>query len=177
MATRLLPLALLLLLWAAAPTIAAAVETPVGDVPVLALEDEEPEAEAAAEDVEEECEETEEGFEECEEAEAASEGDERAREDCVLRSARGHASVDRHGRKLKLTIGYTAYEPVKAKVEISKGGNRLATVKRRLGRSGVLRVTKKLDAKNDGKQIVVSIEIPSARNAGCPSWRLALSLR
>lgn len=163
-------LALFLLLFAvnAAPT--AAVETPVGELPVLALEEEEPEAEAAAEE-EGECEEAEEGFEEeCEEVESEPRSAGRkAAEDCLLRSARGHASVDPRSRKLKLTIGYTTYEPVKAKIKVGH----LATIQRHLGRSGVLRITKKLGATR-GKRLVVIIKLPSARNAGCPFRRLVL---
>lgn len=168
---RLIPLALLLLL-CSATTAAAAVDTPAGDLPVFALEEEEPEAEPAAEEAEEECEETEEGVEECEEAEAASEGDNRRRDDCVLRSARAHARLDAKGKKLKLTIGYTAYQPVTAKIKIGK----LGTLQRHLARSGVLRITKKVASKS-GKRLVVTIDIPSARNAGCPSRRLVLTPR
>ena len=182
MATRsstLIPLALLVLLFAAVPAPAAVVEPlPVGPA-VLALDDEEeePEAEAAAEEVEEVCEEVEEeGFEEeCEEVEAEPRRAGRnSAEDCLLRSARGHASVDPRGRKLKLTIGYTTYEPVKDKIDIRRGSDRIASLGRHLGRSGVLRITKKLGAAKSGKRIVVRIELPSARNAGCPSRRLVL---
>lgn len=171
MATRLVPLALLLLLCAATSTPAAAVELPpVVDPSVLGLEDEEePEAEAAAEEGDEECEEVEEGFEECEEVKAEPARVASAREECVLRSARAHAGLDRRGEKLKLTIGYTASEPAKAKIQI---GN-IATLNRHLGRSGVLRVTKKLGAKG-GKRLVVTITLASARNAGCPFRRLVL---
>jgi hypothetical protein len=139
-------LALFVLLFAMGPAPAAAVELPPVDPDLLALEDGEPEAEAAADEVEEEgfeeCEEVEEGFEECEEveAEAARSG----REECLLRSARAHASVDSRGEKLKLTIGYTAYEPAKAKIEIRKGTLKLASAQRHLGKSGVIRLTKRL---------------------------------
>jgi hypothetical protein len=166
---RLLPLALAFLLCAAAPAVAVAVETPVGDLPVLALEDEEAEAEAATEEVEEECEEVEEGFEECEEVEAETARAASAREECILRTARAHAALDRRGKKLKLTIGYTAYEPTRARIEVGQ----LATLQRHLGRSGVLRITKKLRAKS-AKRLVVTIKLPSARNAGCPFRRLVL---
>ena len=166
-------LALSILLFPANPAPAAAAETPLGDLPVLALEDEEPEAEAAAEEVEVEevCEEVEEDFEECEEAEAAAERDGRRRpEECVLRSARAHASLDPHGRKLKLTIGYTTYEPAKAKIEVGH----IATLQRHLGRSGVLRIVKPLRKNQHLKRLVVRIGIPSAKRAGCPSRRLVL---
>lgn len=172
MPTRLLPPVLIFLLWAVAPSSALAVETPLGDVAILAGEEEE-EAEAAAEEIEEECEEVEEGFEECEEVESEAARAASAREECVLRTARAHASVDRSGRKLKLTIGYTTYEPAKARIKV---GN-LATLQRHLGRSGVLRVTKKLSAKQSGKRIVIRIDLPSARSAGCPFRRLVLSPR
>lgn len=169
-ANTLIMLALFVLLLATGPAPAAVIEVPIDPV-VLALDDEEPEAEAAAEEVEEEgfeeCEEFEDGFEECEELEA--EAARSRQEECLLRSARAHASLDPRGEKLKLTIGYTAYEPAKAKIKV---GN-IATLQRRLGRSGVLRVTKKLGAKS-GKRLVVTIKIPSARNSGCPSRRLVL---
>lgn len=170
MATRLIPLALLLLLCTAPP--AAALETPVGELPILAFEDDEPEAEAAAteeaEESFEECDEFEEGFEECEEFEEEDRRRGNSREACLLRSARAHASVDPR-QKLKLTIGYTTYEPVKAKIKVG----RVATLQRYLGYSGVLRITKKLKTKS-GKRLVVSIKIPSAKNAGCPHRRLVL---
>jgi hypothetical protein len=181
MATRssiLSAVALLVFLFAIATAPAVAVETPVGDLPVLALEEEEPEAEAAAEDVEVEevCGEVdEEGFEEeCEEVEVEPG---RSAEECLLRSARAHASVDQRGKKLKLTIRYTTYEPVKAEIEIGKGANRIATVKRRLGYSGVMRIVKPLRKSQHVKRVVVSITIPSAKKTGCPSRRLALSPR
>jgi hypothetical protein len=169
--------ALFVLLLAAAPAPAAVVEAPPLDPAVFALEkegeEEEPEAEAAAEEVEEEfeeeCEELEEGLEECEEVESQAEAARSHQEECLLRSARAHASLDRRGQKLKLTIGYTTYEPAKAKIKVGH----VATLQRHLGRSGVLRVTKKLRAKG-GKRLVITIKIPSARNAGCPSRRLVL---
>lgn len=169
--STLILLALFVLLFAAEPAPAAVVEVPPIDPAVLALEDEEPEAEAAADEVEEEgfeaCEEPEEGFEECEEVEAQAARS--RREECLLRSARAHASLDGRGTKLKLTIGYTAYEPTKAKIKVGQ----IATLQRHLGRSGVVRITKKLGARS-GKRLVVIIELPSARNAGCPFRRLVL---
>jgi hypothetical protein len=176
MPTSSIPLALVLLLCALVPSTASAAELPPLGPATFALE-EEPEAEAAAEEVEieEACEEAEEefeGFEECEEVESGAAQAASAREECVLRTARAHAALSRTGEKLKLTIGYTAYEPAKAKIEVGRVG----TVKRHLGRSGVVRITKKLGA-NSGKRLVVTIEIPSARNAGCPSRRLVITPR
>jgi hypothetical protein len=162
MSTRLVPLALFFLLCATTATPAAAVETPLGDPPTLALEEEEPEAEAAAEESEEECEELEEGFEECEEVESEPERAGRfPPEKCLLRSARAHAALDGRGEKLKLTIGYTAYEPVGVKIEIGMGAKRIASVQRHLGRSGVLRIVKGLGKVDAPKRIVVRLEIPA----------------
>jgi hypothetical protein len=90
-------------------------------------------------------------------------------EECVLRSAHGHAAVDEKAQKLKLTIGYTAYEPAAATIDI---GN-LTTLHRHLGRSGVLRTVESLHG-DHLKRLVVRIELPSARTAGCPSRRLVL---
>jgi hypothetical protein len=61
-----------------------------------------------------------------------------------------------------VTIGYTTYEPAGAKIEIRKGSTRIASVRRRLGRSGVLRITKKLSKRQRGKQITVRVRVPSA---------------
>ena len=94
-----------------------------------------------------------EGAEEfCEEAEDA--GLSRA-EECPLRSTTAHAAA-KHDR-LKVTVGYTTYEPAAATIRIS----RLGTFKRHLGRSGVLRFTEKVPAKHRGR-VVVHIRVPSA---------------
>jgi hypothetical protein len=172
MSTRLVPFVLFFLLCAITATPAAAVETPLGDLPVLAFEEEEElEAEAAAEEVEEECEEVEEEVEEeCEEVESKAERAALAREECVLRTARAHAALDRRGEKLKLTIGYTAYEPANAKIKVGH----IATLNRHLGRSGVLRIVKALRKGQHLKRLVVRINLPSVRSAGCPSRRLVL---
>jgi hypothetical protein len=173
-ASTLIPLALIVLLLAAQPAAGLVEPLPI-DPGVLALEEEnEPEAEAeAAAEGGEACEEVE-GLEECEEAEpTAKRSGSGAPEECLLRTARAHAALDRRSGKLKLTIRYTTYEPVNAKIEIRSGADRIASLKRHLARSGVLRVIKKLSAKG-GKRLVVRIEIPSARSAGCPFRRLVL---
>lgn len=85
-----------------------------------------------------------------------------APEECLLRSARAHAAVNAAGNKLKLTIGYTTYEPVNAKVEVRKGSNRIATKSLRLGRSGVLRITKDLGKAEAPKRVVVRIAVPTS---------------
>jgi len=92
--------------------------------------------------------------------------------ECPLHSARAHAAT-RHN-KLKLTLGYTTNEPVKATVQIGAGSTKIGTFKRHLSRSGVLRFTRKLTERQSGKRIVVHIQLPSAEMTGCPSRRLVL---
>lgn len=93
-----------------------------------------------------------------------------APEECVLRSAHASAVVDDKTDKLKLTLGYTTYEPVGAKIEI---GN-FATLHRQLGRSGVLRLVKSLPGNRPPNRLVVRIQLPSVKRAECPSRRLVL---
>jgi hypothetical protein len=77
---------------------------------------------------------------------------------CPLRSARAHA-VENHDR-LKVTVGYTSSAPTKATIELRSGKKRFATIRRKLSRSGVLRIVKKLGRKHPGR-IVVRIKAPS----------------
>jgi hypothetical protein len=95
-------------------------------------------------------------------------------EECVLRSAHGHAALEGHGAKLKLTIGYTAYEPAGATIEIGKGANHIATLHQHLGRSGVVRIVKSLQGDDAPKRLAVGIELPSSEGVGCPFRRLVL---
>lgn len=97
-----------------------------------------------------------------------------APEECILRSAHGHAAVEGQGAKLKLTIGYTAYEPVGATIEIGKGSSHIATLHQHLGRSGVVRTVKSLRDDDAPKRLVVGIELPSSEGVGCPFRRLVL---
>lgn len=97
-----------------------------------------------------------------------------APEECVLRSAHGHAAVEGQGTKLKLTIGYTAYEPVGATIEIGKGPSHIATLHQHLGRSGVVRIVKSLHGDDAPKRLAVGIQLPSSKGAGCPFRRLVL---
>ncbi len=159
--------------------------TPLAFEEELAAEEDEGEGESE----EGACEEAEEGFDEGElsTAEVKEVCDEEvaerrkktaghgapAAEECVLRSAHGAATTSGQGDKLKLTIGYTTYEPAAASLKIG----RLGTVHRHLGRSGVLRLVEDLHGRNDPKQLSVQIDIPSAKSAGCPFRRLVLSPR
>ena len=96
-----------------------------------------------------------------------------APEECILRSAHGQATTSGQGDKLRLTIGYTTYEPAAAKLEIGH----LGTVHRHLGRSGVLRLVEDLHGHDGLKHLSVQIDIASAQSAGCPFRRLVLSPR
>jgi len=80
---------------------------------------------------------------------------------CPIRSIRAHA-VQRNNR-LKITIGYTTSDPVKATIQIRKVG----TFKRQLGRSGVIRITRELGKKQPGR-IVVRIKAPP-----CPKPKIS----
>jgi hypothetical protein len=108
--------------------------------------------------------------EEAKESKKAAGSNAQAPEECVLRSAHAHAAVAAAGEKLKLTIGYTTYEPITAKLQIGH----LTTLHRHLGRSGVIRIVEGLNGENVPKQLNVRIDIPSVKRAGCPSRRLVL---
>jgi hypothetical protein len=96
-----------------------------------------------------------------------------APEECILRSAHGEATTSGQGDKLKLTIGYTTYEPVAAMLKVGH----LDAVHRHLGRSGVLRLVERLHGHDSPKQVSVRIDIASTKSAGCPFRRLVLSPR
>jgi hypothetical protein len=97
-----------------------------------------------------------------------------APEECLLRSAHARAAVNDRSNKLKLTLGYTTYEPIKATIQLRSGSTRIGSFKRHLGRSGVLRFTKAVAEKQSHKRVFVEIDLPSVEQAGCPSRRLAL---
>jgi hypothetical protein len=111
--------------------------------------------------------------EEAEEGRKKTSGPGKTAEDCVLRSAHANAAVNDRSNKLKLTLGYTTYEPASATIEIGKGANHVATLHRHLGRSGVLRIIDTVRSQHL-KRLVVQIKLPSARSAGCPFRRLVL---
>lgn len=96
-----------------------------------------------------------------------------APEECILRSAHGEATTPGQSDKLKLTIGYTTYEPAAASLKIGHFG----TVHRHLGRSGVLRLFEDLHGHDGPKHLSIQIDIASAKSAGCPFRRLVLSPR
>lgn len=168
------PLALAALLLMASTSAHATPSTP-GFVP-LALE-EEPEGleESEGEEEFEEvfCEEAEVEFElgeidevevdeicaEGEEGSAGKEASGSADDDaCPLRSARARA-VESHDQ-LKVTVGYTSSKATGATIEVRAGSKRLVSVHRHLGKSGVLRLTKKL-GKKEPNRIAVRFKAPS----------------
>ncbi len=145
------------------------------------------EEEIAAEEeetAEEECEEATEEFGEGEiDREELEEDCERQRkrsahgeppEKCVLRSTHGHAAFDTRSKALKLTIGYTTYEPTSATIDIGQGASHVASLHRQLGDSGVIHTVEHLRQGQTVRRLVVEIRIPSAESAGCPSRRLVL---
>lgn len=87
--------------------------------------------------------------------------------ECPIHSATAHSSV--HNDRLKLTIGYTTNTPVTASIQV----HGIGTFKRHLGKSGVLRFSKKLSNETHGRT-VVRFKLPASESAGCPSRRLVL---
>jgi hypothetical protein len=167
-------LALAGLLWASASHAAQ----PGADIAPLAFEEEfegEEEIEEGEGEFEERaCEGAEEEFDEgelsgtevkeiCEEEaierrKKAADGGGPAPEECILRSAHSQASTPGKGDKLKLTVGYTTYEPVSATI----AAGHIATVHRHLGHSGVIRVVVALHGDNAPKQLHVQIKVPGS---------------
>lgn len=140
--------ALFVLLLAAKPSGAVTVTPPPIELLAEVEEDEE------WEEDEEVGEEGEEGEEEAEEIETSP----NPPEECLLRTARARAVAKR--QRLKLTVDYTTYEPVDARVEIRSGGVQIGSAQRHLGESGVLRITKKLGKKLRVDRLVVRFRIP-----------------
>jgi hypothetical protein len=72
----------------------------------------------------------------------------RAPEECRLRSARARVVAYEARNRVRLTVGYTTYVPTMATVDYRLAGGRgslhLGTARRRLGRSGVIRLTRRL---------------------------------
>lgn len=158
----LLPLLLLVLL-AAAPVAAAE-------------EAEEADESALVEDAIEDCEVDllcgeEADAEEAEGAEDEDEAEATYPPECLLRDAKAHAVLKKH--RLKITIGYTTSEPTKARIHLRYGATQLGSLRRQLRLSGVLRITKKLNDKQDGDRLPLRVEL-DPEGVGCPSRRLVL---
>ncbi len=115
---------------------------------------------------EEEEEELEEEVEECE-AEAEDTSFSPA-EDCYLRTASARVVAYPSRNKMRLTLGYTTFEPARAKVEYrAANGHRLGTATRNLGRSGLVRLSKHLGSKEmerlrDAHRFMVTVHVAEA---------------
>lgn len=163
----LLPL-LLLAIFAASQTAHALAdaEDPALPLNVTVQTSEEGEDESEGECAEGEDEEFEEAEEECE-AEAEDAGFSPA-EDCYLRTATARVVAYPDRETMRLTLGYTTYAPAAATVEYgAKKDPHLGTVHRRLGRSGVLRLSKHLAGKQMTKVessggFTVTVHVPEA---------------
>jgi hypothetical protein len=131
-------------------------------------EEDETEGECS-ENEDEEVEGAEETEEECE-AEAEDAGFSPA-EDCYLRTATARVVAYPDREMMRLTLGYTTYAPAAATVEFgAKKDPHLGTVHRRLGRSGVLRLSKHLAGKQMTKVessggFTVTVHVPEAPRA------------
>jgi hypothetical protein len=114
----------------------------------------------------EEAEDSEEAEEECE-AEAEDAGFSPA-DDCYLRTARARVVAYPERKMMRLTLGYTTYTPAMATVEYgAKSDPRLGTVRRQLGRSGVIRLSKHLGGREmahlqASRRFTVTVHVPEA---------------
>jgi hypothetical protein len=169
----LLPLALLAALAVFQPTSALA-DADAASVPLelaIQMSEEEDEAEEGecAESEDKEAEDSEEAEEECE-AEAEDAGFSPA-DDCYLRTAQARVVAYPDRKMMRLTLGYTTYTPATATVEFGAMKEpHLGTVHRRLGRSGVLRLSKHLAGKQMTKvetsgRFTVTVHVPEAPRA------------
>jgi hypothetical protein len=82
----------------------------------------------------------------------------KARSQCSLRSTKAHVAARR--KRLRLMIGYTTSAPTKVRIEIHVGKHRLGVVKRHVGRSGVLRIARRVGKRWSGK-VRVRVKDPS----------------
>jgi hypothetical protein len=164
-----LPLALLAILVACQSAYALGdIEAPASppDLGASLEEEIEFEDECVESDEDEEGEDSEEAGEECE-AEA-DDTDFSAAEDCYLRTARARVVAFPDRNTMRLTLGYTTYTPANAIVEYgAKSDPRLGTVRRRLGRSGVVRLSKHLGSKEmaqlqASRRFTVTVHVPEA---------------
>jgi hypothetical protein len=172
----LLPLALLFLLTVAQPNHAFA-EIEVAGLPSESAlqigDEEEDEIEVEGECAESEDEEVGSSEEAEEECEAEDVGFSPAA-DCYLRTATAHVVAFPGRDMMRLTLGYTTYAPAPASVEY--GANKdphLGTVHRRLGRSGVLRLSKHLVGGQMAKvetsgRFTVTVHVPESPQACQP---------
>jgi hypothetical protein len=160
------PLVLLAIL-AASGSAYALEETEAASDPVAQL-GEEVESEEECVEGDEQGEESEEAGEECE-VDAEDDSFSPA-EDCYLRTARARVVAYPARNTMRLTLGYTTYIPAQATVEYSAKHNRLGAVTRKLGRSGVVRLSKHLGDREMGqvqgsRRFTVTVHVPGAPSA------------
>jgi hypothetical protein len=169
--TRLFLPLLLLAIFAASQAAHALADAEDPSLPLnvaIQLSEEEGEGECAEGD-DEEVEGAEEAEEECE-AEAEDAGFSPA-DDCYLRTATARVVAYPDREMMRLTLGYTTYSPAAATVEYgAKKDPHLGTVHRRLGRSGVLRLSKHLAGRQMTKVeasggFTVTVHVPEAPRA------------
>jgi hypothetical protein len=173
-----LPLLLLAILGAsrAAGDPVSEASAPSSGEPAIQLSDEGEWEGACVELEEEDGEPAEEAGEECEadEEEEAEDAAFSPAEDCYLRTARAHVVAYPERGQVRLTLGYTTYEATPATIELSaREGDRLAVVKRHLGRSGVVRVSKHLGDRamarlQSSHRFTVSVQVEEAPDACQP---------
>jgi hypothetical protein len=88
--------------------------------------------------------------------------------DCYLRTARARVVAYPERNTMRLTLGYTTYTPAGATVEYgAKGDPHLGTARRRLGRSGVVRLSKHLGSREmeqveASRRFTVTVHVPEA---------------
>jgi len=80
---------------------------------------------------------------------------------CPLRSTRVRAVQKRN--RLKVTVGYTSSTPTSATIEVRSGKKRLASVHRRLGRSGVIRLSRQA-GRGTSHRVVVRLKIKACKD-------------
>jgi hypothetical protein len=173
----LLPLALLAILAIAQPA-AALADAETSGLPLelaIQMSEEEDEGEAESECAESEAEAEEaEGAEEAEEECEAEDAGFSAADDCYLRTARARVVAYPDREMVRLTLGYTTYAPAAATVEYgAKKDPHLGSVHRRLGHSGVLRLSKHLASRQMTKveasgRFTVTVHVPEAPRACQP---------
>ncbi len=134
-------------------------------------EEEEDEAAASEEEgieAEEECEEEEPG--ECEEDEGGPE----APAECLLATVQPTAFASGNSDKVRLQIRYTAASPTAVKLEYglhgAKGSLFLGSEKKRFGKTGVLRLTRKLSESQMAKVMAARDFSVRLRVLDAPRW-------
>lgn len=165
--TRLaLPLALLTILTASQAAHALGdAEAPISPPDLGASLSEETEVEdECVESSEEEGEDSEEADEAC--GAGADDAGFSPAEDCYLRTAQARVVAYPTRNTVRLTVGYTTYTPAEATVEYgAKSDPHLGVVRRQLGRSGVVRLSKHLGSKEmaqvqGSRNFTVTVHVP-----------------